>query len=143
MKKKDVLVKVCPNCGWVVNAGSFVASGESLARSPRRAWSDSLDVLSGIISCPKCNFSGLPIEVKLEDYKNIQFKKKKIDPFSPSQTRFRFMRQEFAIGALLCVLAMVLLVLSHPLTSCLSLVLGLALMVYGLFFAKRENPQVK
>ena len=137
--KKDKQVRVCPNCGWVVNAASFVASGESLARSPRRAWADSMDVMSGIISCPKCNYSGMPIEVKLKDYKKIKFKNKKINPFDSSQTGFRFMRQEVAIGILFCIIAGVVLYFNHLLTCCFSGGIGMSLIIYGLFFKKKES----
>lgn len=61
-------VRFCPKCLKPVEARDYFTSG---GISSWRAES-----IGTTIECPKCGYSGPPVEVGLEDYKKLMKKKK-------------------------------------------------------------------
>jgi len=94
--------------------------------------------ISGLISCPDCNYSGFPIEVKASGFSKMKFKKRKINSLDYRETGVKTMRTETSIGILLVILSMVGLLLA-PFTSMLILLIGVFLILYGLF---SKNPKI-
>jgi len=126
MTKQDS-IPVCPNCGQLVSAGSTMPSAATMAQSPR-----AVNPISGVFTCFKCNYYGLPIYVKPGEHKNISFANKRINSLDSEATGNRMMRQEFAIGVILFGVSIVFLYLGAIFTWLVTIGLGLGLMLYSL-----------
>ncbi len=76
MAKKSKEINICPNCGWKIQGPEHLPSVAVLTQQVGLDY----DPVAGRFICPKCNFSGLPILVKEEDYNKIKFKNKEYAP---------------------------------------------------------------
>jgi hypothetical protein len=132
--KKEDWIQVCPNCGLMLSSKSFVEGAGTMIRSTR-----GVSPISDLLSCPSCNYTGFPIEVKASDYRKIKFKKRKINSFDPKETHDRKMRQEYGIGFILIFLAIIAVLFHAFFTSCTLVVAGFALIFYALFIKKTDD----
>lgn len=67
---------VCPNCGLILQGPEFLTNVPKMPQQIGLAF----DPIAGRFLCPKCNFSGCPIEVDEKDYKKIVFENKPLEP---------------------------------------------------------------
>lgn len=73
-EKKAKEINVCPNCGHKLTGQEHLPSVKVL---PQQVGLD-YDPVAGRFLCPKCNYSGLPITMKAEEYSKAEFKNRKI-----------------------------------------------------------------
>ena len=59
----DKKLKICPNCGKILEAKDFLSNYVGLA----------LESVVEKFRCSKCNYRGLPILIKEKDYPKIEF----------------------------------------------------------------------
>ncbi|MDD5337538.1 MAG: hypothetical protein PHS02_03585 [Candidatus ainarchaeum sp.] len=69
-KKREARLRVCPNCGRKLASLDFLPNAEKLPQNLIL----NFDPIANRFLCPDCNYSGLPILVRKEDYPKITFK---------------------------------------------------------------------
>jgi hypothetical protein len=67
-------ISICPNCGLILEGPEFLTSVSKMAENVAMNY----DAVAGRFLCPRCNYSGIPIEVNDSDYKKLKFKNKPI-----------------------------------------------------------------
>lgn len=132
---KEKWLRVCPNCGWLVKASAYMPSVETMSRSFRRSIEglSGADAISGIITCPKCFYYGVPLEVKGSEYGKIKFENRKIDPTDVNDAGHLRIRQEFAVGIIFLLASLAILATGQYITCTLAFAIGLGLVLYGIF----------
>jgi len=139
-EKNEKWIKVCPNCGRLVDSNAVIGNVSTMLRSTR-----GVDPISDRMSCPDCNYSGFPIEVKQGQHKKIEFRKRQINPFDYRETRDRNIKQVSSIGFLLMLSSLFVGLIVGWIAGALAGLLvclmigftGIAMWLYGLCIDKK------
>jgi hypothetical protein len=124
-------INVCPNCGLIIEGPEFLASVNKMAENVGMSY----DPVAGRFLCPRCNYSGIPIEVNDADYKKLKFKNKPI----PSPLN----RMNPLPARLLLIVWIVLLAIIFLLPFGSSLQIGLMFLVFVLTCLTLAIPTFK
>jgi len=119
MKKKEPrIIQICPNCGHRVKATDFFSKNLVWGGQPASG---------GNITCPKCGYNGLPIEIKENDLSKIEFANKPMD--RPMFVKMNWLSYVMLLGALGWVL--LLIENAYPFSMAL---LGSGVIAIGIMF---------
>jgi hypothetical protein len=131
LEKMARQINVCPNCGLILEGPEFLTSVSKMAENVGMSY----DPVAGRFLCPRCNYSGIPIEVKDTDYKKLKFENKPI----PSPLN----RMNPLPARLLLILWIALLAIIFLLPFASSLQIDLLLLVFFLACLTLAIPTFK
>ena len=116
---------VCPNCGRRIQGPEYLMT---VAKIPNQVGID-FDPIAGRFLCPDCDYSGLPIQVKEEDYSKMEFENKKIEaPLERSNPMY------FKLAILFVALLVMIMIFLSGLGA-FSYLLILAVLFFGFYVA--------
>ncbi len=119
--KSERLIQVCPNCGHRVKTSDFFSKNWL-------AW-EGQQAISGVFTCPKCGYYGLPVEVKERDLPKIKFSNKPMG--RPVFRKMNWLSYLMLLGVLGWILF--LLIFAFPVVVALAVLLAILAAIKWLF----------
>ncbi|MBU0591744.1 hypothetical protein KKF81_06950 [Candidatus Micrarchaeota archaeon] len=134
MTKNSREIQICPNCGWKIQGPEYLPSVAMMGQLIGLDY----DPVAGRFLCPQCNFSGLPIIVKDDEYDQITFENKTIYvPLARSNPLY------WQMILLSCALVFFGSIFLFMIVGQASIIFGMALLLYTLLRVPKYRKKPK